>query len=191
MRTLILTGMLLVGASAVSAQMQPQRFLEIRPAAGAVLPTGDQRDLFDDAASFGLQTAFEVKPSLHLVATFGWTPVNQKFSNVDPDVNVFSYDVGAEFNLVVPMGQKWEWKPFVGAGVGGRTYDYDASTLGSHTCTAGYATLGTEFQYGVTALRLEARDYLYCYNDPVADENLTRNDIALSVGVAFHVGRRH
>jgi hypothetical protein len=191
MRTLILTGAFLVTASAASAQMRPQRFLEIRPEAGAMIPTSHQRDLFDDAASIGLQTAYELKPSLHLVASFGWMPAKHKLATLDKDVNVFSYDVGAEFNLIIPMGERWELKPFLGLGAGARTYDYDAPSLGTHTSPAGYATGGTEFQRGITALRLELRSYLYEYDHPVRDEKLTRNDLALSVGVAFHVGGRH
>jgi hypothetical protein len=169
--------------------MRPQSFLELRPTAGAVLPTGDQRDLFDDAASFGAQLAWEYKPDLHFVGAFGWSPTRHHLAMTDGDVNVFTYDVGVEFNLVRPMGPRWELKPFVGVGAGARTYDYAEPGVDAETCQSGYATLGTEFQRGFAALRLEARDYLYCYKNPVLDRNETRNEVGLSLGVAFHVGR--
>ncbi|HSR41416.1 MAG TPA: hypothetical protein VLL48_04585 [Longimicrobiales bacterium] len=196
MRTLILTcAALLTTASTAAAQarqaMPGRHFLELRPTAGAVMPTGDQRDVVEDAAAMGLQLAWEQKPNLHFVASFGWSPANHKFAGVtDNDVQVFQYDVGAEFNLIRPLGEAWELKPFLGLGVGGRTYDYDEATFDTNTCQAGYATVGTEFQRGAAALRLEARDYLYCFDDPVLDESQTRNDVALSVGVAYHVGHR-
>lgn len=193
MRTLILTCALLtipaIGSAQLARPARP-RALEIRPTAGAVVPTGDQRDVMDDAAAFGLQLGWELKPALHLVGSFGWSPTHHALAVVDHGVDVFHYDVGAEFNLIRSMGPRWDLKPFLGFGVGGRTYAYDASTLDTGTCQAGYATVGTEFQRGDMALRLEARDVLYCFKDPVQEKNLTRNDVALSMGVAYHV-RRH
>jgi hypothetical protein len=191
MRTLVITCVLLLtAATAAVAQMRTQRWLEIRPTAGAMLPTGDQRDMFDDAASFALQTAWAQSRNLHIVGSFAWIPTNHKFTGVsDPDVNLFQYDVGAEISMVRPMGERWDFRPFVGAGIGGRTYDYDAASLERKTSLAGYGTLGLEFQRGVAALRLEARDYLYQFKDPIQNENFTRNDVGLAVGVAYHIGR--
>lgn len=191
MRTLTMTcALLLAATTTTAAQMRTDRWLEIRPSAGAVLPTGAQRDLFDDAASFALQTAWAQSRNFHIVGSFAWVPTNHKFANVsDPDVNVYQYDVGAELSLIRSLGAEWEFKPFVGMGVGGRTYDYDAASLGRSTRMAGYGTLGLEFQRGVTALRVEARDYLYRFHDPIRNDNLTRNDVALAAGVAYHAWR--
>src|SRR6266540_4264727 len=171
---------LLAGATTLSAQARTIR-PEIRPFAGAVIPTGDQRNLFLDAPMVGVQTAVELKPSLHVVGTFAWVPAQD-------NVNIFKYDVGVELGFVQPIGGSWELRPFIGAGVGGRTYAYQASTLSDKTCTAGYGALGTEFQLARTALRLEARDNVYCFRSPVAGvSSQTRNDIGLAFGVAYHL----
>jgi hypothetical protein len=79
-------------------------------------------------------------------------------------------------------------RPFVGVGGGARTYLYQGTGLSDRTCTAGYAALGTEFQLGATALRLEARNNLFCYKSPFAGlSSVTRNDVSLSLGLAYHI----
>ena len=51
----------------------------------------------------------------------------------------------------------------------------------------GYGALGTEFQVGRSAIRLEARDNVFCYKSPVAGvDSKTRTDIALALGLAYH-----
>lgn len=186
-RILIAAGLLLV-TTAASAQELP-RFLELRPLVGAYVPTGTQRDYFDDAALYGLQAAWEYRPTLHFVGSFTWSPGHDSFVAVDDAVNLFQYDVGAEFNLVRDIGNGWQFKPFLGLGVGGRTYNYDAVDLATNTFVAGYGVFGTEFQYGVVAIRLEGRDYLSAFKDPMIGGNKTRNDMGFSLGLAYHIGR--
>ncbi len=70
----------------------------------------------------------------------------------------------------------------------GRTYAFQELGLTDKTCFAGYGALGTEFQIARTALRLEARDNVFCYRSPVPGvSSKTRNDIGLSLGVAYHL----
>lgn len=191
MRTLITACALFASASVASAQMTPQRWLEIRPTGGAIVPTGTQRDVMKDGAMFGLQLAYQLQPAIHLVGSFGWTAADHKHiissQILEKGTNLYQYDIGVEFNLIRAINQQWDLKPFLGIGAGARTYQYDEASLGRRTCQAAYGSLGTEFQTGRTALRMEARDYLYCYKDPVQNRQFTRNDVALSLGVAFHV----
>ncbi len=192
MRTLITAFALLASASVASAQMRPQRFLELRPTGGMIIPTGTQRDVMKDGAMFGFQFGYQLQPALHLVASFAWTGMDHKLSapaqpSLERGTNLYQYDIGAEFHLVRAINDRWEMKPFLGLGAGARTYQYDAALLGRRTAAAGYAAVGTEFQAGMTALRVEARDYLYGYKDPVQDKQFTRNDITVALGLAFHV----
>jgi hypothetical protein len=185
-KSALLAAALLAGATVLPAQA-PMIKPEIRPFVGAVIPTGDQRSLFMDAGMAGVQAAVELKPSLHLVGTFAWVPGQNKFGVAQNNVNIFQYNVGVELGFVQPLAGNWELRPFAGIGVGGRTYAYEAPSLADKTCTAGYGALGTEFQLARTALRLEARDNLFCYRSPVAGQrSKTRNDIGLSLGVAYH-----
>jgi len=72
-------------------------------------------------------------------------------------------------------------------GVGARTYDYAAAGVGSNTCSAGYASVGSELQRGTVALRFDARDYLNCFKSPFTGVEKTRNDIGLTLGLVYHI----
>jgi len=186
-RSGIVAAALLVSATALSAQATKIK-PEIRPFAGALIPTGDQRTLFLDAPMAGVSAAVEVKPSLHVLATFGWVAAQNKYPVAQDNVNIFQYSVGAELGFVTPLGGRWELRPFAGLGFGGRTYAFQGLGLKDQTCFAGYGALGTEFQIARTALRLEARDNVFCYRSPVSGVgSKTRNDIGLSLGVAYHL----
>jgi hypothetical protein len=115
-------------------------------------------------------------------------PAQDKYAVAQDNVNIFQYNLGVELGFVQPLGASWEVRPFVGAGVGGRMYAYQATTLSNKTCAAGYGALGTEFQLARTALRLEARDNVFCFRSPIAGvSSKTRNDIGLAFGVAYHL----
>jgi hypothetical protein len=187
MRTMMLaTTALIAGATVLSAQA-PRAKPEIRPFAGASIPTGSQRDFFNDAPVFGLQGAVELKPTLHLVGTFAWSPGHNDFGFTRDKVNIFEYDLGLELSMIRPLGANWQFRPYVGLGGGARTYAYEAGQLSDKTCAAGYGALGTEFQLGRTALRIEGRDNVFCFKSPVAGEDSkTRNDVRLTAGFAYH-----
>jgi Outer membrane protein beta-barrel domain len=185
--TAIVVGALVAGAITLPAQTPIPR-PEIRPFVGAYVPTGSQRDLFKDATMIGLQGALELNPNFHLLGTFSWVPTHNKYVGFDENVNIFAYDIGAELGLVRPLGERWEFKPYVGLGAGARTYAYKANGLADKTCAAGYGALGSEFQLDRVALRFEARDNVFCFKSPIAGvESKTRNDVALAFGVAYHI----
>lgn len=176
---------LVAGATALSAQITTLK-PEVRPFAGANIPTGPQRDVFTDGGMLGAQVALEIKPSLHVLGTFGWVASQTTYFVSNDHVNVFTYDVGVEFGMVQPLGGSWELKPFAGIGAGGRTYTY-RGPLPDRTCGSGYVALGTEFQIAPWAFRVEARDNLFCYKAPLAGaKSQTRNDVGLSLGLAYH-----
>jgi hypothetical protein len=178
---------LAIGTTTLPAQV-PNLRPEIRPFAGAMIATGDQRLLFKDAPLFGIQAALEVRPDFHVLGTFGWMPVQSKYLLADNDVNVLDYSVGVEVGMVRPLPGKWEFKPFVGIGTGARSYLYHSAGFDNKSCVTLYAALGTEFQLGHTALRLEGRDNLFCYRSPIAGiASQTRNDVGIAFGVAYHV----
>lgn len=182
---LVLT--MLAAASGLAAQTSVSPQLELRPMAGAYIPVGTHRDAMNDAAVYGGQLALQVRPAFHVLGTFAWSPAMNRYAGMAlHDTNVYAYDLGVEFNMIRPLGAGWELKPFVGVGAGARTYDFRQPGLTSHTCASAYGALGTEFQYGFTALRLEARNYAYCFRDPVRQQWTNRDDIGLTAGVAFH-----
>lgn len=186
-RSTMVVAALLLGATTLPAQTTKIK-PEIRPFAGALIPVGDQRDLFLDAPMAGVSAAVEVKPSFHVLATFGWVAAQNKYPVAQDNVNIFQYNVGAELGFVTPLGGRWELRPFAGLGVGGRTYAFQGISLEDKTSFAGYGALGTEFQIARTALRLEARHNVFRYRSPVPGVPArTRSDIGLSLGIAYHL----
>ena len=177
-----------LAATAIAAKAQePGLKPEIRPFVGMYVPTGDQRDLFENAPMYGVQAALEFRPTFHMLGTFGWVPGQTKYAAASDQVSIFQYDVGFEFDMVQSLGESWLFKPFVGLGGGARTYLYDADNLKNQTCAAGYFALGTEFQYNRTAIRFEGRDNVFCYKSALPNiDSKTRNDVGLSLGIAYH-----
>ena len=160
---------------------------EIRPFAGAYIPVGGMRDAFEPATMLGAQVALELSQNFHVVGSGSYTRGETKLPIASDRTNIWQFDIGVETNLVRPMGGRWTFRPFVGLGGGWRTYDYGADNESLRNCTAGYAALGSEFQTGPVALRIEGRDYLSCFESPITDRKTTRNDIGLTVGFAYHI----
>lgn len=166
---------------------QTKSIPELRPFFGANVPTGEQRDFMKDAPMLGLQAGLELRPSLHLVATGAWIPAKDKYQVTNDKVNLLQYTLGLELGRPMGLGENWEFRPFIGVGGGARTFLYQNLGLSDKTCVAGYGGVGGEFQVGRTALRLEARDYVYCYPDPMdLVDTKTRNDVNFALGLAYH-----
>ncbi len=178
-------------AVAASASAQTTRVtpgFEVRSFVGAFVPTGDMRNDFKTATTVGAQVAHEFSEHLHLLGSLGWTNGHNKFANLTDDRTfIWQYDAGVELNLVRQINDTWLFRPLIGAGVGGRTYDYAAAGVGSNTCSAGYANLGSELQRGIVAVRLDARDYLNCFKSPFTGVKKTRNDVGLTLGLVYHI----
>ena len=185
-KSLLALAVLTLTAAPLSAQRLDNWGLELRPFAGMYVPLTSQRYDFKDAATFGAQAAYELGDYVHVVGTFSWTDAQTKMGLSRNSVSLYSYDVGAEANLFYEVGSAWFWRPFLGAGGGGRTYNYEGS-VASRTCTAGYGAVGTEVQKSVVAFRVEARDYLNCFESPMTGKKTTRNDAMFTVGLAFHL----
>ena len=184
-RIAIALALFVAGAATLTAQSTTKK-PEIRPFIGANVPTGEQRNLFTDAALLGAQIALELRPTVHVVGTFGWAASQTSYNIPDDNVNMFTYDVGVEMSLVQSLGGAWELKPFVGLGAGARTYAYSGD-LPDQTCGSAYLGGGTEFQLVPWAFRLEARYNAFCYQTPfTTDESETRYDLGLTLGLAYH-----
>src|SRR5688500_1994982 len=116
------------------------RGFEVRPYAGAYIPTGDQRDLLEDAVLVGAQASYWLRPQLAITGTFGWSTSKDRISVGNEKLDLYQYDIGAE--LRAPSwftSGTWDFTPFAGLGVGGRTYDYrDLDDVDAKTNVAGF-----------------------------------------------------
>ena len=159
---------------------------EIRPFVGALVPTGDNRELFEDAVLVGVSGAYHVTANLAAVATLGWSASELKPLPVELDVDLYQYDLGLQLHRAYALSSGWAVSPLAGLGVGARTYDV-AEDGGSETDLAGYAALGAELSRGRIGVRLTARDYVTAFDGIGTDDNDSeaRNDLAFGAGLTF------
>ena len=183
----VLTAALISAAPPLAAQQASFPGSEIRPFVGVYVPAGALKSQFKPATTIGAQYAYEMHHNLHLLGSLAWSNGSSRLAGLDDDnTSIWQYDVGAEAGLVRKMGVAWLFRPFVGAGAGGRTYDPGASAMNTTDCAAGYASAGTELQRSTLAWRFEARGYLSCYQTPTSERSRAGNDFTFSFGAAWH-----
>ena len=154
----------------------------IRPFVGAYVPTGDQRDFVKDAVLVGAQASWTVNPNWALTGSFGWAPSKDKVTAGDQTLDQFQYDVGVEARSAMLSTQKLS--PFIGAGIGGRTYNYRDLNVDSKSNFDGYGAIGTDANLGILSLRVEARDYVSRFQPLTGGgDTKTRNDLTFAAGL--------
>ena len=162
--------------------------LEFRPVLGGLVATGAQRRTFEDAALIGIHLAAEVRRNFHVVGAFSYIPSHTRRADGGYDgVRMFQWDLGAEVNSRLRVRRYWTPRPFVGAGVGRRTYENSRREL-RHGYPTVYGGFGIEYQTDVIGVRVEARDYVsrFAGFDGMEPRGV-RNDIALALAIAYHV----
>jgi len=178
-------------ASRAEAQGLPTRHaVEVRPVVGALLPTGDQRDLLDEAVLVGAQASYALTPNLAVIGTVGWSPSKDRLLGGEK-LDLFQYDVGLEgrLNNLTPAS-RIVTRPYAALGVGGRTYDYrDLDGADAETNFLGFGALGLDLAQasGPLGLRLEVRDNVTAFKGlrGELDDREARNDLQLSAGLTF------
>ena len=163
--------------------------IELRPYAGALIPTGTARAYLKNALLAGGQVSVRILPQLAATGTFGWSPNNDRSFVGAPTLDVYQYDVGLEGRGAGWFeGDSWYVTPFVGLGGGGRTYDYRNLDLRTTTDVAGYGAVGADVGYGRIGLRVAGRDYISQFH-PLNGVGPTtnHNDVALGAGLTVRL----
>ena len=178
--------------SAFGTRAEAQKSFAIRPNVGVFVPTGDQRDLLEDAFLVGIQGSYDLTPSFALIGSFGWAP-SKDLTLAKEKVDLFQYDLGIEGrlpNLTPSAGIST--RPYAALGAGGRTYDFrDLGDADAQTNFLGYGALGVDLAQatGPLGVRLEARDNVTAFKGLRGElaERKARNDLQFSAGltVAF------
>ncbi len=185
----LLGGVARVGAAQVAAD-SARRF-QFVVSSGALVPTGAQRGAVAAGDMTAAQLSYRVLPQIAVTGALGWTRSHDVVAAGQPTLDVFTYDVGAELrgSEWVPR-EAWSAAPFVGAGVGGRSYRYrNLGTESTHNL-AGYASVGGEVGYARLRLRLEVRDYVSGFKALGGlQASDARNDVALLVGIRITAPR--
>jgi len=158
----------------------------IRPFVGAYIPTGKQSDVLKTSVLTGVQLGLQLPSPLRLVGSVAWTPSEAKdFSNTR--TNILQYDVGAELGSRSVEEDVWKFGPFVGLGVGGRTYRFKGMSASDQTNLAGYGSIGGEAIKDRFGARIEVRDYLSQFKEIGSGTSSTRNDVMATGALTFHL----
>jgi hypothetical protein len=170
----------------VASQATPkQDHWEFLMTSGALMPTGSQRDAIRSAGLSAAQLTYLVKPSVAITSSFGWARSRDVAVANSPKLDVFTYDVGAELRVPrVTSSAPKSLTPFMGLGVGGRSYNYRKLDVDATHNASAYASVGGELGIRRVHLRLEARDYVSGFK-PLAGAGAARtgNDVVVMAGL--------
>lgn len=183
-----LSALVTLAAPALADDGAP-RPMQVSPLLGALVPTGHGRALFDDAVLMGLTVSYDVHRHVALVGAFGWAQSEgHGFGARTATLDVVQYDLGAQAQLPIDLGGGQALKPFVGAGIGGRTYRFREPGVERETDLVGYWATGVTLECRGFVLGATARNYLSDFDGIGAERGSTRaKDLAVfgSVGTRF------
>ena len=171
-------------SSPVCAQDAPRS--QIRAFAGAMIPTGQQAHDFASAPLLGGTLATHTGTHTTTIASLSWAPTVSHFPGIGSRVQFVTWDIGLEV-ASVPHTSAARTVPFGGIGLGARSYEWADDTLTSPNLLSGYVAAGVELRRGRPALRFEVRDYISPFRRPSADKRSMRNDVMVSMGVAYGI----
>lgn len=172
-------------ASTALAPAPRQSAWQLRFTSGALVPTGNQRNVLKDAQMSGVQLSWLVLPSVAVTGQLGWARSRDLGASNRPKLDVFTSDMGFEARPGTWfLGQAVSLSPFAGIGAGMRSYNYRQLDVNATNNLAGYGAVGGELGVGRVGLRLEARDYASGFKPLVgAGKSETRNDVVITAAL--------
>jgi hypothetical protein len=189
--TLAVVVALAAAAARAQAQSTSQNAFQVRPLVGALIATGDQRDVLKNAVLVGAQASYTLNTNFGLVGSFGWSPSEDKTSASRPKVDLYQYDLGVEGRLSdLTSGSAVATRPYAILGGGARTYDLrNVAGASAQTNPLGYGAVGLDLNQanGPIGLRLEARDNVTGFKGLRGElqDRKTRNDLQFVAGLTF------
>lgn len=196
-RGLVLLGgclTLMAGAGRTLAQEPPRgestaSRVTVHALLGAFIPTGPNRRAHSVGPYIGAQMGLRVRPFFALVGGVAVAQTTDPRLTGETGVSLWQYDVGAELALAISdaSAKRWNPTPFVGAGIGGRSYDYLQNSLGRHDALAGYLSAGGELRPGLqrrARVRVEGRAYVS--HAERGEAGSLRTDVAVAAALTYH-----
>jgi hypothetical protein len=189
--TLTVIAALTAFAARAQAQRQSPSAFEVRPFVGALVATGEERDVLESAVLVGGQGSYTLSSNFALVGSFGWSPSEDKTSAARPKLDLYQYDLGIQGKADdLTPGTVVSTRPYAIVGGGARTYSLrNVDNASAQTNPLGYAAVGLDLDQsgGRVGLRLEARDNVTSFKGlrgELADRK-ARNDLQLVAGLTF------
>jgi hypothetical protein len=181
---------IVLAATSSGAQDKPIG-VELRPFVGAYVPTARHADLLRSGALVGFQGAREVNHYLSVVGTVAWLPNEDQTASFDAAVDLYAYDLGAELGSSKSLRTGAVLRPFLGLGLGGRSFGYRNREPQPQHELAAYAALGGQLRVTHVArrrldLRVEARGYMTGFKGLTGElaRTQTRTDVTIATGLA-------
>ena len=165
---------------------------ELLAASGALIPTGAERASIKDAPLSTVQLSYVAHSRFAITTMVGWARSRDLATANTPKLDVFTYDLGVETRAPRRIASnRLSLTPFMGMGLGGRSYDYRKLDADATHNLAGYASAGGELGAGRVHLRLELRDYVSGSKPLGASAySATRNDLVAMIGLRFTKGAK-
>jgi hypothetical protein len=172
------------GLARAQSSMPKKPGFELLMPTGTVVPTGAQEGELQRANLTAVQLSYGLRPSLVLTGMVGWARTRPLGLDNDVKLDLFTYDVGAEYRLPRRSSDgRFNFKPFTGIGLGARSFNYrNIDTPTTHNLAA-YASAGGELALARVRVRLEVRDYMTWLDAPGYSESVRRNDVAVMAGL--------
>ena len=189
--TLTVIAALTAFAARAQAQRQSPSTFEVRPFVGALVATGEERDVLKSAVLVGGQGSYTVNSNVSLVGSFGWSPSEDKTTTARPKVDLYQYDLGIQGKADdLTSGTAVSTRPYAIIGGGARTYDLrNVVGASAQTNPLGYAAVGLDLDQasGRVGLRLEARDNVTAFKGLRGElqDRKARNDLQFVAGLTF------
>jgi hypothetical protein len=173
------------------AQTPVQSAISVRPTVGALVATGDERDLLKNAVVVGGQASYNLNSSVAVLGSFAWSPSEEKTISPRPKVDLYQYDLGIEGKLEdLTSGSSVATRPFAAVGGGARTYNLrDVPGSSAQTNPLAFGAIGLDIAPSGrrVGLRLEARDNVTWFKGLSGElqDRKSRNDVQFAAGLTF------
>lgn len=175
MKRLVATLSTLVALAAPALAEEAPPTMQLAPLLGALVPTGHQRALLDDAVLVGLTASLDVHRNVALVGAFGWAQTEgHGLAARSAILDIAQYDLGIQGQLPIELGDGQTLKPFLGAGLGGRTYRFRDLHVEAETDLVGYYALGVSLECRNLVIGATARNYLSDFDGIGAERGSSR-----------------
>jgi hypothetical protein len=203
-QTMVVTTLLSAAVVGAASAQAPQAQLEITPLVGGTLflselprtfelttANGAATSLVDvviaDAFTLGGRAALRLGDRLGIGATVLYAPTTATASGIaDTDVGLWAFGLDLSYHALTRAAPA---RPFVVAGVGGKTYDFDG--MDPRTDFMWNVGAGLDLRlHPLAALRLEARDYMSLFASGSTSDDELQHDLALTAGISFTPGGR-
>ncbi|MFO0581710.1 MAG: outer membrane beta-barrel protein [Anaeromyxobacter sp.] len=180
MKKILAVAAALAALSATPARAEePAARVEVAPLVGAYIPILDQRSSLDRALLAGLVGTYDFHPNVAFVGSVAWAGTKSAGEALD----LFQWDIGLQGQVPYALTASWTLKPFVGVGVGTRTYDFRHAGLETQTDFHFYSAAGASLRRGALDVGLTLRHELTS-GGPYG-ESETRGNLAPFASVAY------